>query len=500
MPHPPALIEGWLPFDKIGAESLRDASAARKPPLNRLHVWWARRPLTVSRAAIIGSVLPQWSVDWSPALRDRFPSEESYQQWYLHLLGIHGDPVAGRKLIEWAKDKNVQLKSNPYGYDRAFTYNPPQEDLHILRELLNLAWNTDNLTVLDPFAGGGSIPFEALRYGFTTLANELNPVPSVILTATLDYPARFGGKLTAEIRKWGDEWAKRVRERLADYFPKQTGENIQAYIWARTVSCPATGKPVPLSPNWWLSKGRKPVAVRLLTDPTWHEPQFEIVRGKAIDFDPSQGTISRGTARSPWTGETIGSDYIRQEAQVGRMGQMLYAIVVKRPDGFDYRTQTELDLQAATRAEAALTQNLPRWEAIGFVPREPFPEGNDNRPLHYGMPTWIDFFSPRQLLAMGTFVETLRELEPEILAGIDAERTKAVITYLGLALNKCPNYNSRMSVWHALRTSVANTFNRHDFSFAWSHGEFDGAEKLLPWAVKQIVDAYKELANLTTSA
>ena len=208
-------------------------------------------------------------------------------------------------------------------------------------DLLEYTWGTRDLSVLDPFAGGGSIPFEALRYGFTTIANDLNPVAAVILKATLDYPARFGPELADDIRKWGDIWAARVKEKLAPYFPKQPGESIFAYLWARTVACPTTGKPVPLSPNWWLRTGDDPVAVRLIAEEGMAEPRFEIVTGaKAKAARPDEGTITRGVGRSPWTGETISGDYIKAEAQAGRMGQMLYAVATKRPGGFEFRAPT----------------------------------------------------------------------------------------------------------------------------------------------------------------
>ena len=503
MTRPPILIEEWLPIEAIGAESKRERGASSAlPPLYFLHVWWARRPLTTSRAAILAGVLPQWNADWPEKLAERFPDKESYHNWFIHLCGIRGDPVKGRRLIDWAKAKGIKLDFHPYGgAPRAFTVNPSPEDLALLGDLLEWTWGSRDLSVLDPFAGGGSIPFEALRYGFTTIANDLNPVAAVILKATLDYPARFGPGLADDIRKWGDIWAKRVEERLAPYFPKAPGENIFAYLWARTVACPSTGKPVPLSPNWWLRKGSDPVAVKLIAEPGMDTPRFEIVTGKAVAAArPDEGTISRGVGRSPWTGEPIDGDYIKAEAQAGRMGQMLYAVATKASGGFTFRAPTNEDLAAVQRAEAELARRRPEWLAKGIIPTEAFPSGNDNRPLTYGMPTWADFFSPRQLLTIGIFIEALSELESELCNQTDSDRANAIITYLGIGLNKCPNYNSRLSVWHPTWSRMANTFNKHDYAFAWSHGEFDGASNLLPWAVGQAAKSYGELADISSPA
>jgi len=133
MPNKPnVLIENWLPIAELGVESRRESSTGLHPPLNRLHVWWARRPLTVSAAAVLASLLPQWSADLPRELLSKFPSEESYKAWFLRLLGILGDPVAGRKLLDWAKAKGITKQISPYGYKRAFTYNP--EDVEIARQ------------------------------------------------------------------------------------------------------------------------------------------------------------------------------------------------------------------------------------------------------------------------------------------------------------------------------------------------------------------------------
>lgn len=498
-PRPALLLEEWLPFETIGAESMRERGASSAlPPLYFLHVWWARRPLTVSRAAVVASVLPAYeTVAANPSLRRHFPTVERYHAWFVRLLGILGDPVAGRKLIQLAKDGRIELKSNPYSHDRAFTVNPTAEDLEVMRELLKATWGTDELTVLDPFAGGGSIPFEARRYGFDTIANELNPVAAVILKATLDYPARFGPSLAADIKKWGRRWAKRVNEKLAPYFPKKDNENIFAYLWARTVACPTTGKPVPLSPNWWLSKGKDAVAVRLLVDPSWDVPRFEIVQGDAIDFDPDQGTVSRGVGRSPWTGDTIDGDFIKREAQAGRMGEMLYAVAIKRRGGFDFRAPTEEDLEAVRRAEDDVTRKRSQWEASDLIPNEPIGISNYDRGHRlYGVFEWQGFFSSRQLLAFATYTQALRELRVELYQEYSQDHAAAIETYIALAFDKALDYNSIQVGWHASRQVIAHTFTKHNYATTWAFAEFDASRNLLPWTINQIQDAYKSIVKL----
>jgi len=495
---PKVLIEDWLPIEAIGAESKRERGASSAlPPLYFLHVWWARRPLTTSRAAILGSMLPQWSANWPEPLRQKFPDEEAYHLWFLELNGISPDVADARKMLDWAKQQGRSIP-NPYSAPRAFTINPSASDLKTMGDLLEHTWGTRELSVLDPFAGGGSIPFESLRYGFTTIANDLNPVAATILKATLDYPARFGPELAEDIKKWGNRWYELVKTKLQPFFsPLPPDAEGAAYLWARTVACPTTGKPVPLSPNWWLNKGNDPVAVKLVAEPHMDTPQFVILNGDAVNKSkPDEGTVGRGVGRSPWTGETISGDYIKAEAQAGRMGQTLYAIAIKKPgSGFDFRAPNADDLAAATRAEEELARKKPGWIAQDLIPTEPFPEGNDNRPLIYGMPTWSDFFAPRQLLSMGLIVETLKQVADEAIADVGKTKAIALETYLSFMLDKMLIYNNRNCRFDPGR-GIRSNFDRHDYAFVASHSEFDASANLLPWAVNQIVDAYKELAGL----
>jgi adenine-specific DNA methylase len=398
----PLLIEEWLPVQELGIEARRENSTGQHPPPNRLHVWWARRPLVVSRAAVLASLLPAWRPDWPEPLRERFPTREAYHAWVRWLLGIHGDPIAARQRIAEADAQGKRLGADAYGYRRAFTFSPDQAALIELREIFFDYWRAHSITVLDPTAGGGSIPLEALRLGLSVYANELNPVAALILAATLDYPARFGDSLAEDIRYWGDRLLARLRAQLQQYFPVPEDGIPDGYLWARTVACPQTGKPIPLSPNWWLQRDdRAKVAVRLLVHPDWPECRFEIVRGPEAERVAEQGTIRRGVAVSPWTGEVVDGDYIKRQAQAGRMGQQLYAVVVKTPKGVDFRVPTEADRAATAAAEQELARRLPGWLARDLVPDEEIPEVSNYSRGHrlYGMTRWRDLFAPRQLLA-----------------------------------------------------------------------------------------------------
>jgi len=505
--RPRVLIEQWLPIAEIGAECMRDTSAAKKPPLNRIHIWWARRPLTVSRAAVLASLLPAYPTDandvpsWPTRFSKRFPTFDAYKAWFLRLIGIHGDPVAGRRLVEWAKTTGKKIAGNPYGYVRAYTVNPSEEQLDLLYTLLEWTWGTRDVTFCDPMSGGGSIPFESLRYGLNVRANELNPVASVILKATLDFPSRFGVSLLDDIRKYGKAWCERLRRRLEPFYPlSDPGETVFAYLWARTVSCPITGRPVPLAPNWWLRKGANPIALRLVLDEKEKRCRFEIVHGQVActKAKPDQGTIKRGTAISPWTGEAIDGDYIKCEAKGGRLGRQLCAVGVRKEGAFPFRLPTKADESGYETALEEIHRLTPKWDATGLLPTEPRREGRADWGCEiYGLKTWADAFAPRQLLSICTAVEELTAVVDGLPQDMAPDRRNAIATYLSLVLGKAINYNSTHCFWDYTRNKIAQAFSRHDFAFRYGFCEFDASRNLLPWSLDQVLVAYQELVTLS---
>lgn len=534
MNKPRVLIEQWLPIDQIGAECMRERGASSAlPPLYFLHVWWARRPLTVSRAAILASLLPAYPTGdddsvraWPQKFLKRFPTFDSYKHWFLKLIGIQGNPATSRKIIDWAKTQGLKLTpaiiaklpkewkeglpndmgvSIPYGYPRAFTYNPNEEQLETLYDLLEWTWGTREITFCDPMSGGGSIPFEALRFGLTVHSNELNPVASVILKATLDYPARFGSSLAEDIRKYGKIWCEKVRERLEAYFPLASkDENIFAYVWAMTVSCPTTGKLVPLSPHWWLKKGSDPVAVRLIAPSDADRCRFDIVFGKSscAKVKPDQGTMKRGTGLSPWSGEAIDGDYIKAEARAGRMGSQLIAVISKSADGASFRAASEKDEVAVENAKAFVSQNLGSWIQKSLVPDDEIsgPTNYDRGHKLYGKTHWRDFFSPRQILAFSTATEEFRSVAKQIEAELASDRARAVLHYLAMAFDKALSHNTNACWWDGGRFKVVNVFSKHGFAMKWSFAEYDAARNLFPWSVGQAVDAFLGMTSISFPA
>ncbi|MHB8289263.1 MAG: DUF1156 domain-containing protein [Acidimicrobiales bacterium] len=505
------LIEDWLPIQELGIESRREAAPipGQFPKLKTIHVWWARRPLAASAGVVLASILPAWSPELAqihPGRRE-LSTEAAYKSWVLKLCGILGDPIKAKAKQVAAIDSGVRV-ANPYPYKPAFRNSPSVADLTILHRVLAATWGSIP-TMIDPTAGGGSIPYEASRYGIDSVANDLNSVSACVLRASTEVPADWGQGLTDELREWGNILTARLEERLDGYFPSEKGERLATLLFARTVACPRTGKPVPLSPNWWLSKeAGKRAAVKLVTDRSGNQldgPEFEIQFGAdAIAADPDKGTVAGGNAISPWDGLTIDGDYIKAEAQAGRMGSILYAVAVRYPvQGStrrwvrSFRPPTAVDLAAIEAAETALDACKDEWLANGTIPSEEVPSGNKtSEPLRYGMTHWHDMFSPRQLLVHGTFVEEFRRLIPEVRGALPPDRADAVLGLLALMQGKALNYNAYLASWHATRGTMRSVFERHDLAFKWTYAEFEGARELFPWCLEQLVDAYEGIAKL----
>lgn len=488
------LIETYLPIAELSEEGVRERRLSTSlPPINFLHVWWARRPLVAARAAVLASMLPQ----------------DADRTSFLKAVGIHGDPVATRARIDIAKRTGADLGADPYGYPRAFQYDPN-------RDVYKLLGNIEDVVVADLTAGGGSIPFEAMRMGASTVANDLNPVAALILKATIEYPSIYGQDLLQEYEALLARFMPVVERKVAKLYPEEApGTRVDGYLWARTVECPYCAGLVPLAPNWKLSStgiGVK-LSPSLAEGPgtTGRQCGFEIVHSES---EQSQGTVAKGDALCPYPdcGRPISGEEIKRQAQAGHMGDQLYAVVMKeKVQKVGKNGAARQSLQRAFRAPRADDNNeldisalyhekVAEWAALDLIPSEEYPSiSNDDRPINYGMPLWRDMFSNRQLLAHGFAAETYRELlTADKREGNLSPLRSAAYIYLAFGLDKYLNWNARLSSWNVNADGLRSVFDRHDFAFKWSFGEMAAAKTGggLAWATGGVRAALKDILKL----
>ncbi len=178
------------------------------------------------------------------------------------------------------------------------------------------------------------------------------------------------------------------------------------------------------------------------------------------------------------------------------MKQVLYAVAIRKHSGErTFRAPTQTDLDAIVAAEAKYAEIKDLWFATGILPTEEFPDGNDQRPKHYGLDHWIDFYMPRQALVHGTFTDEFAKLVSEVREAL-GDRADAVLFELAMMQGTALNYNSRLASWHVPRQGMRSVFDRHDFAFKWTSAEFEGASALYSWCLHQLLDAYGSIARL----
>ena len=330
---PKSFIEADFPVKEVSEESAREKNI-RHGHISTLHIWWARKPLASSRTSIYAALTPEPEDEEERRKRAQFIADLS--KWENSL---------NNELIERAREDILKANNG----------KPPK--------------------VLDPFAGGGAIPLEALRLGCETYASDLNPVAVLIEKCTLEYPQKYGGQglgvreqeemagqqslipetrpLLADVKRWGSWVLEEAKKEIGRFYPPDPdGSTPVGYYWMRTVKCknPSCGVEIPLTANWWLAKkDNKKVALKLITKATGGTSvplvteskttgvspviDFEIREGSQIDFDPEAGTISRAKVICPCCNSGLSDKEVRKQFQEGKAGQRMIAVVLHKGSG-----------------------------------------------------------------------------------------------------------------------------------------------------------------------
>lgn len=463
------LIETGIPLKTINAVSSREKSLRHGLP-SGLHLYWARRPLAVTRSILFAQL-----VDDPSAHIDRYPTEEAQDQEREHLKRLM------EMLARW-------------------------EDIHneaLYREAYKTILDSNNgvvPAVLDPFAGGGAIPLEAQRLGAEAHASDLNPLAVIINKALIEFPSRLrdkkavhpaevttqdkSGSLAEDIRYYGQLLRDRAFEKVGQLYPKIKDANgekhtVIAWIWARTVTNPNPANPVqvPLVRSWWLSKKKGKEA--------WIKPiiqqdgslRYEVQHNADGPKGDSEGTVSRKGAISIVDGTPIDLKYIRQQSKAGRLGTSLIAIVGDSDNGRMYYSPVASQIDAAAVDEPAdkPLELLPE-HALGF------------RVQAYGFKAWSDLFTNRQLTMLTNLADTVSEIRELVLAdalasgmpegkrldeGGDGAKAyaDAMSVYLSLAVSRQANCSSSICTWDNTIEKIRNVFARQAISMTWDFAE-----------------------------
>lgn len=458
------LIEVTFPVKEVSEISAKEKNI-RQGYISTLHIWWARRPLASSRVTNYAALVP------APETPEEW---EKKRQFIIELSKWENS--LNHDLLERARREIIEANGG----------KPPK--------------------VLDPFAGGGSIPLEAMRLGCESHALEYNPVATLILKCTLEFPQKYGQPenkkfkeelgfeeekeiipLIEDVKKWGDWVLKEAKEEIGRFYPADDDGSIPVgYIWARTIPCqnPSCRAEIPLMRQFWLAKKEKKNK-----ESEKKVSLYPYVQGKAVefkivgtgyekmpeDFDPEKGTVSRAIAVCPVCGSTVDDKTTRKLFQTGEAEQRMVAVVLHKPGekGKRYRLATDRDLEIFNSAERYLEEKRAKlreeW-GIDPVPDEELPpkETLGFSVQRYGMLKWGDLFNSRQKLALITFIEKVKLAHKKMINnGYNIEYAKALIGYLSLVISRAVPFYSTLTRWEPMRQTPANVFGRQALPMMW---------------------------------
>ena len=480
-------IEGNLPLTAVDIESQKEMKPRRGHSLQSIQKWFAFRPTAASRLAILASVLPQ---DYD---RDKL----------LHLMQFGQD--------EWFTDPETQLgeeiKSkfeqssgggidDHYGYDNPNKSSPTKAEMTDLHEDLKENWNGELPVIGDPTAGRGTIPFEALRYDLPIKANELNPVPLLIMKVALEYAPKVGS-LEEELNEWRDRINAKAKENLKEYHRTEDGEKETLNsAFTYVIECGSCGGKIPLVMKWWLDKNGGD-AVKPIYSGEEMEYEYIDTDEDSCTYDPDDAPVSRGDAECPHCGVISDNEEIRNLIKSGEFEYSVYGVNYEDDEGnWKFRAGSDVDKKGMEKAAERVESD---FEMMDFL-SEPIPEGQKTRELHIrGMEQWRDIFTPRQLVTQYEFMKAHKEVCKEMKQSYiySDKEFEAIQTILSLAASRAMIHNCRLAYWMSDRGNCSNVFADNNFSLKkmGADNNLTGGRRGFKACADRVIKSYEELAS-----
>jgi Adenine-specific DNA methylase containing a Zn-ribbon len=347
-------VESVLPVKSVGIECLKESNPEKMSPHRYLFKWFARRPTAATRLAVLASVLP----------------EETSNDSLLELMQIGperpeqiDESISEYVLQRWAtKDSRDGRVSDHFGYPIPHSQSPTSDELDVFQSKVRDCWGGQLPTVLDPTAGGGTIPLESLRYGLPTVSNELNPVAWLLNKVILDY-AKDVGSIEKELNQWADRMQEYASQELADYYPAaKEGQTPNHYLCTYSIECSSCGYRIPLANRWWFKKksANEGHAIR----PHAHEDRIEyeyVELPTDVDrseFNPDNGVVESGDAECLNCGVVTERERIKQRLTDREFEYEVCGAQYKntRTGKSGYRGGNQSDKDAVERAKKRLNQ------------------------------------------------------------------------------------------------------------------------------------------------
>jgi putative DNA methylase len=513
-----SFIEVQFPVSKISKEAYKERKAGAGQTLTGLGKWWGRKPLILVRAALLGLLMPasdhpekdreifetiltldpeglkvrknkaipadQLFSLATPSEKDRyFDTTKDKATWKSGISNEDKQNLQEKIFLRLSYDEKLRYCHRPEEIDKL-----PEKSLEAINEYLGIKADSlqdifqelgkkrfgDIPWVGDCFCGGGSIPFESARIGLNAFASDLNPIAMLLTWASL-HLFSVSEKEAKELEKFQQDVFNEADKTITEWGIEhnEAGMRANSYLYCTETICPECGWKVPMAPSWVIGTKTKTVAILHPNDQKSFDIEIKSNASASEMKQAEQGTVGQSKLLCPHCGQSTPIAVLRQDRKSDE-GKTAYGLRLWEKDEFlprsgdtyqerlyciryedgdkkrIYVAPSKADLQREQKVIQLLQDHFVDWQKQGYIPSIKIQEGDETTRLlrERGWQYWHQLFNPRQLLVHGLLMELIAEK-----AKTQKERVLGL-----LGVNRCSDWNSKLSRWEATRECILQTY------------------------------------------